>query len=187
MTPTLLRRAALVSLIALLLLAACGPQPRDNAALPNVTPTDGPSPTPPPTETPLGTEDPDVGLVFDVLTLTRTGGLDNTTHTVTVLSNSALLIDGALLGSVAPEVVLDLDDQLDRMGFFRLNTHYGPTEPRPDTYSYALRVERAGASVTVTTMDGFIPESMQPLFAQVLALEPSGPAPAATATPEGAA
>ena len=182
MHPKILRPAALLCLIALLVLAACGPQSSDTATQSNVTPTEGPSPTPPPTETPQGTEDPNAGLTFDVLTLTRTGGPNNETTEVTVLGNGALLIDGALVGSVAPETVASLDDQLNRMGFFRLDTRYGPAEPRPETFVYALTVERAGGSNTVTTMDGFVPESIQRLIEQVMALEPVGPAPAATAT-----
>ncbi len=182
--------AQTVRLLALVLIlclaAACVEQPGPGngaALLASVTPTAGPSPTAPPTQTPEGTEDPDEGLTFDVLTLVRSGGIAGERRAVTVLSNGALLVDGVLAGGVAPEVVSAFDAQIDRMGFFRLQSHYGPVEAQPDTYSYRLTVQRGGMSATVTTVDGAVPLSLQRLIDDLLALTPSGPAPDPTADP----
>lgn len=173
--------------VGLVILAGCG-GPGDAATdapglLPGITPTDGNTPAPPPTFTPEGTEDPDEGLIFDELTLTRTGGVAGTTTTITVLGNGALLIDGVLVGGVLEETVLDLDAQLDRMGFFRLDSHYGPAHPSADTFAYEITMQRGGMDATVGTVDGGIPDSLNRLIIDLLALEPVAPAPNPTTEP----
>jgi hypothetical protein len=181
-----LRRLALLAIV-LILLAACAQPPADTTPglRLNATYTPEPTATDPATPTPLGTEDPSEGLTFDVLTLERSGGLTNETRTWTVLGNGALLINGNLLGSIAQEVVLDLDLQLDQMGFFRLETHYGPDQPRPDTYAYALTVVRGGSEGTITTVDGSVPPSIRRLIDQLMALTPTGLPPEPTVDPFG--
>lgn len=187
---TAMQRLLAVGVIAFVL-AGCGtgqpqePQPpQENSVLLDITPVEEASPTPLPTPTPEGTEDPDEGLIFDELTLVRTGGVAGETRTVTVLGNGALLINGELVGSVAPETVTALDDQLDAMGFFRLESHYGPNEPRPDTFSYEITVTRNEASGSVTTVDGFIPPSLEQLINDLLALSPAGSPPDPTTDPD---
>jgi len=186
MNPITPRRLALLCVL-LVLLAACAHPPAESGPglLLPATSTPEPTATDPATPTPLGTEDPNEGLTFDTLTVERSGGLAGETHTWTVLGNGALLIDGSLVGSIAPEIVLDLDLQLDQMGFFRLESHYGPDLPRPDTYAYALIVARGGSEGMVTSVDGSVPSSIQRLFDQVMALTPTGPAPEPTVDPFG--
>ena len=186
MKTTFLRTALLLSLIGLFLVGCGTTPPAENtlAAQPNVSATDERVLTPQPTPTPLGTEDPDEGLIFDSLTLTRSGGLADEDLTITVVgSNGAVLRDGVVVGSIPQEVVTDLDNHLDRMGFFRLEARYGPSAPRPDTYSYEITMQRNGASMTVTTMDGFVPESLQTLIQVLLTLDTSGPIPEPTTDP----
>ncbi len=151
--------------------AACTAQPVSTPS-PTLTPTEGPPPTPLPTPTPEGTEDPDEGLIFDELTLTRMGGPGNETHTFTVLGNGALVIDGELLGSVAVETVHDLDAQLDAMGFFRLDSHYGPAQARRDTFRYEIFMSRQGMEASVSTVDGYVPPSLQRLIDTLQGLTP---------------
>ncbi len=186
MNPITPRRLALLSIL-LVVLAACAQPPAGTPSglLLNATYTPEPTATDPATPTPLGTEDPNEGLTFDSLTVERSGGLAGGTRTWTVLGNGALLIDGSLVGSIAPEIVLDLDLQIDQMGFFRLESHYGPDQPRPDTYAYTLTVARGGGESTVTSVDGAVPSSIQRLLDQVMALTPTGPAPEPTVDPFG--
>jgi hypothetical protein len=179
-----------VPLLLVGLLTACATpqapatQPGGNALL-AVTVTPDTPPTPVHTPTPLGTEDPNEGLLFDELTLTRTGGIAGTTYTITVLRNGALLVDGQLLGSVPEETVIDLDRQLDEMGFFRLQSRYGPIQAGADTFEYQMFVSRDSSMMTVQTVDNHIPQSLQRLFDDLLALEPVGPPPEATPLPQG--
>lgn len=169
----------LVTLI--MLLAACNGGAGDSVNPGgNATAVEADIPTAVPTPTPEGTEDPSEELIFNVLTLTRSGGPGNTTRTITVLDNGALLIDGALLGSITQEVIIGLDDQLDAMGFFRLESQYGPGQADRDTFTYTLFVERDGASGQVQTVDGYVPESIQRLIDELSNLTPTGPAPAPT-------
>ncbi|MBN1965941.1 MAG: hypothetical protein JW910_14920 [Anaerolineae bacterium] len=169
-------RVMLLSL-AVLVLAACG-----SGETP--TPTSGPTDAvPAASPTPLGTEDPDEGLIFDELTVTRTGGIAGTTHTVSVLGNGALLIDRALVGSVDEATVVLLDRRLDIMGFFRLDAMYGPPSGQPDTFSYVIRVLRNSAENEVHTIDGYVPEALEQLITAVFALTPSGPIPEPTVDP----
>ncbi len=177
------RRALLLTAILLLGLAACGQPPAptggDRPAL-LAAPTEGPTATPVPTPTPLGTEDPSENVIFDELTVIRSGGILGQEHTVTVLGDGALIIDGAAVGSVGENVLFAFNDQIKAMGFFRLESHYGPIAPGADTFAYEIRVQRDGASQSVTTVDGHIPASLQRLIGDLFALQPTGPAPAAT-------
>ncbi len=179
-------KRVLILLFIVTMLAACDGGPGDGGDQnldANVTATEPAAATTVPTPTPEGTEDPDEGLIFDALTLTRSGGPSHTTQTITVLGNGALLVDGILLGSVAQEVLISLDNQLDAMGFFRLESQYGPGQARQDTFRYVIAVERGGASGQVETVDGFVPTSIQRLIDELSGLTPTGPAPAATDDP----
>jgi hypothetical protein len=178
-----------------LLLAACGTTPPEATPGPSaeatqsavtnnptgLTPgappaTEGPRqyttdqpPLPAPGTIVAATEDPNAGLVFDSLTLERTGGISGERLTVQVLSNGSVLRNGAA-STISADQVTQIDALLDRMNFFQMQGVFTAPGAGADLFTYAITAERAGAVRTITAQDGLIPPELQMLITVLVQL-----------------
>lgn len=178
-----------------LLLAACGttppaatlgpsagtPQAAATVVTTGLTPgappaTEGPRqyttdqpPLPAPGTIVAATEDPNAGLVFDSLTMERTGGIAGELLTVQVLSNGSVFRNGAA-SAISADQVTQIDGLLDQMNFFQMQGVFTAPGAGADLFTYAITVERAGASRTVTAQDGLIPPELQALITALVQL-----------------
>lgn len=178
-----------------LLLAACGTTPPEATSGPSaeatqsavtnnttgLTPgappaTEGPRqyttdqpPLPAPGTIVAATEDPNAGLVFDSLTLERTGGISGERLTVQVLSNGSVLRNGAA-STISADQVTQIDALLDRMNFFQMQGVFTAPGAGADLFTYAITAERAGAVRTITAQDGLIPPELQTLITVLVQL-----------------
>ncbi len=191
-----MRRNALLCLICLIVLAACGgagdqptaaPQvdtsnpPADSTTDPNLAPAitvtpaqrefaTGEAPLPiPGTLVNIATEDPEAALLFDIILFTRTGGVAGVPVTVEILQNGAVTRDGVVTAITADQVKL-LDDQIDLINFFGIEGVFEAPGRSAEVYHYELTVDRAGSSKTIKADDGLIPPELSQLFALLTAV-----------------
>ncbi len=115
------------------------------------------------------TEDPNAGLVFDSLTMERTGGIAGELLTVQVLSNGSVFRNGSA-STISGDQVMEIDSMLDQMNFFRMQGVFTAPGAGAELFTYAITVERAGASRTVTAQDGLIPPELQALITVLVQL-----------------
>ena len=169
----------------ILLLAACNPSPTQTPAPPTAAPStptpevleqaQQPTPFAQVTLPPAGeivapaTEDPEAGLVFDLITFTQTGGPNNTELTIELHSDGTLVRNGET-STVSQEDIAAIDTMLDAVGFFGLEGIFAGPAPNPDVYSYTLTVERGGASRMLTAEDTYTPQELKQLFAAIINL-----------------
>ncbi|RMF82113.1 MAG: hypothetical protein D6737_02965 [Chloroflexi bacterium] len=112
------------------------------------------------------TEDAAPGLLFDSLIYTQSGGPGDTELTVELHSDGTLIRDGETF-TVSPEVVAEIDQLLDDIGFFGLSGTFTSPARGSDTYIYALRVEQGGLSRAIRGQDGLLPPELQNLFVRL--------------------
>lgn len=105
------------------------------------------------------TEDPQAGVMFDVVYLEQSGGFTGIPLTVEVHSNGRLVRDG-VEGSATPEQVTEIDNIIREIKFFGIQGQFEPAAPNPDAYLYKISVDRAGASRTISAQDGFTPDPL---------------------------
>lgn len=188
-----MRRYLILTLICAVLLAACNGTAPTQPPLPTVDPavnTNTTNPTavvqatlPPPAPTtgpreyatgqptlPIAgtliapaTEDPDAGLVFDVVYFNRSGGISGQALSLQILGNGSGIFNGAAI-TVSPDQVTQLDNLIDQIGFFGLQGVFTSPGTSADIYTYDITVERAGSSRTITAQDGLIPSSLAQLI-----------------------
>lgn len=196
-----MRRNALLCLVCLIVLAACGGGEQPTAAPqgdtgttpvvvsttdPNLVPAititpsqrefaTGEAPLPiPGTLVPPVAEDPEIGLVFDMVLLSRTGGAAGIPLTVQIMGDGTVTRDGTVT-SITPDQVKLIDDALDAFNFFGVEGVFEAPGRGEEVYHYELTVDRNGASKTIRADDGLIP----PELAQIIALISAVGAPAA--------
>jgi hypothetical protein len=115
--------------------------------------------------TALPTEDPDVGLIFDEIYFSQTGG--GTTLVVQVYPDGRVLRDGQQF-SIAQDQVAVIDTLLDEINFFGMQGVFTSVGGSPNAYSYELSVSRGEASRSIIAEDGLIPPDLQRLFSLLL-------------------
>jgi hypothetical protein len=115
------------------------------------------------------TEDPEAGLIFDVVYLEQTGGFTGIPLTVEIHSDGRLVRDG-VEGRVTPEQVAEIDNIIKEIKFFGIQGQFEPAAANPDAYLYKISVDRGGASRTINAQDGFTPEPLLRLINAVSAL-----------------
>jgi len=105
------------------------------------------------------TEDPEAGLMFDVVYLEQTGGFTGIPLTVEVRSDGRVIRDG-VEGSVTPDQVTEIDNIIKDINFFGIQGQFEPASNNPDAYSYKISVDRGGSSRTINAQDGYAPEPL---------------------------
>jgi hypothetical protein len=115
------------------------------------------------------TEDPEAGLVFDLIVFTQSGGPNNTELTIELRSDGTLIRNGEA-STVSQADITAIDTMLDEIGYFGIQGIFEAAAPNPDAYSYTITVERAGSSRMITPQDAYTPEELKELFAAILNL-----------------
>jgi hypothetical protein len=105
------------------------------------------------------TEDPEAGLMFDVVYLEQSGGFTGIPLTVEVHSDGRLVRDG-VEGNVTPEQVAEIDNIIKEIQFFGIQGQFEPAAANPDAYLYKISVDRGGSSRTINAQDGFTPDPL---------------------------
>jgi hypothetical protein len=115
------------------------------------------------------TEDPEAGLVFDLIVFTQSGGPSNTELTIELRSDGTLIRNGET-STVSQADITAIDRMLDEIGFFGLQGIFAAAAANPDVYSYTITVDRAGSSRMIVAQDTYTPEELKELFAAILNL-----------------
>lgn len=116
---------------------------------------------------PALTEDPEIGLIFDVLNYTRTGGITGQPINIQLRQDGTLVRDG-VTSSIGTAEVQRIDGLLDAVNFFGIQgIFFSMRGASPDTYRYTLGVERNGSSAMITADDGLTPPELLNLFAEL--------------------
>jgi hypothetical protein len=173
------------------LLAACSgennaptasPQPQNTPVLSPQTGTEEPTITPFPTiegELPVAlprtlvaseTEDPNASIPFRMLVLTRTGGADDITLNIEIRGTGVMMRDERE-GQISQAGLDRLNDLIRRMNFFGAQNAYLPAIPLSgpgEEFIYSMTIERAGEERTITAMEGYMPQELQTLIAEVI-------------------
>lgn len=131
--------------------------------------TGQPTIPPPGTLIAAATEDPDKGTPYDTVSLYRTGGIAGKPLEVVVLKDGTLTRDG-VAGATTPDVIKQITDLLDGMGFIDMNGVFEGVGTSPDVYTYRISVERNGSSRSITAQDGFLPDPLKNLISLLLTL-----------------
>lgn len=114
-------------------------------------------------------EDDNKDAVFDRVIFTRTGGGDGAPKYLLILNQDGTYeLNLKTLGQVDAATITDIDDIIDEIDFFAINTVMISSVPNPDKYRYAITVERAGAEMTLNADDNLIPQPIMPLFSSLL-------------------
>ncbi len=161
--------------------------PSEGAEIPldtgEVTPTENPyivivTPRPPEDEFALevplpgtlvasATEDPDIALIFDRITLTRTGGPTGEILEIELHSDGTVSRNGAT-GAVTYERIIAIDDIIDELNFFGMQGALIGPGGDDEVYRYTIRVYRGDSDRMVTAEDGYIPREFQRLLSTII-------------------
>ena len=110
------------------------------------------------------TEEPGAGQPFSRIILNRMGGLQGTPLDVMLSADGTLIRDGAT-STASPEVINQINQMLDQMGFFGMQGVFQGIGTSPEVFTYNITVEKAsGAARTVTAQDGYIPPELAALL-----------------------
>lgn len=193
-----MRLRLLILPVLALLLASCGGPAAPTATAPAVEATSESAPSPTPgllivtrdaaslTEEPVGalpiaaagtlvaseTEDPNAGKPFDSIQMSRIGsGSDETPEKIDIVINA----DGSYTrsgtsGVLTPDRVQALTDMIDKVNFFGLQGNMVGAATGTGVYQYALTITRAGASRTIVSTDGYMPQEYVQLVGAVFAV-----------------
>lgn len=115
------------------------------------------------------TEDPNAGLIFDLITFTQTGGPNNITLTIELRKDGTLIRNGET-STVSQADIVAIDTMLDDLDFFGLQGVFAAAAPNPDVYAYQITVEREGASRMINAQDTYSPAELKALFAAIINL-----------------
>lgn len=112
------------------------------------------------------TEDPNAGLIFDRVRLTRSGGPRSEEGVVLeIFQNGSYTRNGAS-GSISQQEVARLDALLDEINFFGLQGNMlGPSGEDP-AYRFTLTVVRGADERTIQSQDGWMPQAYIQLLAE---------------------
>lgn len=115
------------------------------------------------------TEDPEASLVFDRLTLVRTGTVqgNNIRDDIELYQNGQYTRNG-ISGVAPPTTITRIDDLIDAVNFYGMQgTLLGPSTDN-DAYLYRLTVERNGLERSIQSQDGFMPVEYITLLGEIL-------------------
>jgi hypothetical protein len=113
--------------------------------------------------------DENMGAVFDRIVFTRTGGGDNApVYLLKLKQDGTYELNRESLGQVDNATVIHIDDILDEINFFGINTPMQGPGAESAKYRYAITVERGGDELTLRAEDGFIPQEVMPLFGALM-------------------
>lgn len=104
------------------------------------------------------TEDPGIPPGFDLITLEQTGGLNNVSLDIEIMSDLTVMINGQGPFAISQETVDQLGVMVDDLNFFGLQgTFLGPSASE-ETYRYRVSVSSGDIARAINAQDGFIPE-----------------------------
>lgn len=113
--------------------------------------------------------DENMGAVFDRIVFTRTGGGDNApVYLLKLKQDGTYELNRDTLGQVGNATVINIDDILDEINFFGINTPMLGPGGESAKYRYAITVERGGDELTLRAEDGFIPQEVMPLLGALM-------------------
>lgn len=114
-------------------------------------------------------EDENMAAVFDRIIFVRSGGGDNAPNYFLILNQDGTYeLNKEINGQVDAGTVTRIDDIIDEINFFGINTPMlGPGSDSVN-YRYTLTVERAGDELTLRAEDGFTPQPVMQLFGAII-------------------
>lgn len=115
--------------------------------------------------------DENMGAVFDQIIFSRYGGGDNAPPVRLVVNQDGTYdINGEITGQVEPETVTRVDDILDEINFFGINTPMLGPGPDAINYRYVLTVYRGDDEMSIRAEDGFTPQPVMRLFGALMGI-----------------
>ncbi len=113
--------------------------------------------------------DENMGAVFDRIIFVRTGGgPDSSFYQLNLNQDGSYQLNSETLGQVDSATVINLDNILDDINFFGINTIMLGPAPETDKYRYTITVERGDDELTIRAEDGFTPQPFQKLISALM-------------------
>lgn len=114
------------------------------------------------------TEDPEIGAIFDQVTLIRGGGVNSEILQIDLYQDGTLWLNSEVIGNVGAQQVIAFDNLLDEVNFFGIRGSFSAAITDSDIYQYNITVSRAGSSLTLNADDTLIPPELQRLVQTLL-------------------
>jgi hypothetical protein len=115
--------------------------------------------------------DENMGAVFDQIIFSRYGGGDNAPpYRLVVNQDGTYDINGEIFGQVDPSTVTQVDDILDEINFFGINTPMLGPGPDAINYRYVLTVYRGDDEMSIRAEDGYTPQPVMRLFGALMGI-----------------
>lgn len=115
--------------------------------------------------------DENMGAVFDQIIFSRYGGGDGSPpYRLVVNQDGTYDINGEIFGVVDAATVTRVDDILDEINFFGINTPMLGPGPDAINYRYVLTVYRGDDEMSIRAEDGFTPQPVMKLFGALMGI-----------------
>ncbi len=118
-------------------------------------------------QSPPATEDVDVGLIFDEIYFTQTGGRGDIPLVIRIFSDGRVLRDDQPY-QITQEEVRAIDDILDEIDYFGMQGTFTSSGGNPNAYTYELSIARGDDTRNIVAEDGLIPPELMELFSLLL-------------------
>lgn len=115
--------------------------------------------------------DENMGAVFDQIIFSRYGGGDNAPpYRLVINQDGTYDINEEIFGQVDSTTVTQVDDILDEINFFGINTPMLGPGPDAINYRYVLTVYRGDDEMSIRAEDGFTPQPVMRLFGALMGI-----------------
>lgn len=113
--------------------------------------------------------DENIDAVFDRIIFVRTGGGESSAfYELILMQDGSYELNREIFGQVDVATVASIDNLLDELNFFGINTPMLGAVPDTDKFRYAITVERSGDELTIRAEDGFIPQEFLRLISALM-------------------
>lgn len=115
--------------------------------------------------------DENMDAVFTRIVFVRFGGGDDApAYRLELNQDGTYELSGDIFGQVAGDTITRLDNMLDDINYFAIDTPMMGPGPDAINYRYIITVERGDDALTIRAEDGFTPQAMNRLFGALLGI-----------------
>lgn len=120
------------------------------------------------------TEDPNAGIPFTTLLLTRTGGpvIEGADTTLNIeIQDTGVMMHNNTEKQISQDGLDRINMLIREMNFFGAQNAFMPELPLTgpgEDFLYMITVERAGQERSITALEGYMPDELQSLIAEVI-------------------